>query len=162
MGNRSRVAILACLLSLTALGQDATLAIRGDVQTPLNLSMSDLARMPHEKVNFSEMGKPAISYEGVAVPEILKKAGVPLGKDLRGKALATYVLAKARDGYEVVFGLAEFDSEFGNERIIVADKADGKSLDQDHGPLRLVVANDKRAARSVRMLEALEIVRLEK
>jgi hypothetical protein len=62
----------------------------------------------------------------------------------------------------VVFGLAEFDSEFGNERIIVADKADGKSLDQEHGPLRIVVGNDKRAARSVRMVESLEIVRVEK
>lgn len=103
-----------------------------------------------------------MSYEGVLLREILKRAGVPLGKELRGKALASYVVAKARDGYQVVFSLGEMDTTFGNESILVADKRDGKALFGYQGPFRLVCANDKAGARSVRMLEALELVRLQK
>jgi hypothetical protein len=81
---------------------------------------------------------------------------------LRGKGLSTYVLAKAHDGYEVVFSLAELDADFGDAHIIIADKEDGKPLPGERGPFRLAVANDKRAARSIRMLEELEVVRLRK
>ena len=93
---------------------------------------------------------------------MLARAGAPLGRELRGKALATYVLAKARDGYQVVFGLAEVDASFANEPILIADKRDGKPLFGYQGPFRLVCPNDKAGARSVRMLETLEIVRLRK
>jgi hypothetical protein len=47
-------------------------------------------------------------------------------------------------------------------RAIVADKRDGKPLFQYQGPIRLVLPNDKAGARSVRMLEKLEIVKLRK
>jgi len=90
------------------------------------------------------------------------KAGGPIGKQLRGKALASYILAKAHDGYEVVFAVGEIDAEFGNEQILVADKRDGKPLFGYQGPFRLVCPNDKAGARSVRMLETLEVVRLQK
>ncbi len=103
-----------------------------------------------------------IEYEGVPLREILKKAGAPLGNQLRGKALASYVLAKAHDGYQVVFALGELDAAFGNEKILVADKRDGKPLFGYQGPFRLVCPNDKAGARSVRMLETLEVVRLQK
>ena len=72
------------------------------------------------------------------------------------------MLAKAHDGYQVVFTLGEIDPAFGNEQIIVADKRDGKPLFGYQGPFRLVCPNDKAGARSVRMLETLEIVRLQK
>ena len=46
--------------------------------------------------------------------------------------------------------------------ILVADKRDGKPLFGYQGPFRLVCPNDKAGARSVRMLETLEFVRLQK
>ena len=103
-----------------------------------------------------------MEYEGVPLGEILKRAGAPIEKELRGKALASYVLAQARDGYQVVFTLAEVAPDFANEPIVVADRRDGKPLPEPQGPLRLVCPNDKAGARSVRMLQSLEIVRLRK
>jgi hypothetical protein len=138
------------------------LTVRGDIPTPLILKADDLARMPRETVSVSDQDGTKVNYEGVALREILKRAGVPLGKDLRGKALASYVLAKAHDGYQVVFSLGEMDDAFGNESILVADKRDGKALFGYQGPFRLVCPNDKAGARSVRMLETLELVRLQK
>jgi DMSO/TMAO reductase YedYZ molybdopterin-dependent catalytic subunit len=146
-----------------ALGQNppvAELTIRGDIPAPLILKADDLARMPREAVSIPEQDGTKVNYEGVPLREILQRAGVPLGKDLRGKALASYVLAKARDGYQVVFSLGEMDTALGNQSILVADKRDGKPLFGYQGPFRLVCPNDKAGARSVRMLETLELVRL--
>jgi hypothetical protein len=138
------------------------ITIRGDIPAPLELKAEDLAKMPRETVSIPEQDGTKVDYEGVPLREILKRAGAPQGKDLRGKALASYVLAKAHDGYQVVFTLAEVDAAFADEKIVVADKRDGKPLFGYQGPFRLVCPGDKAGARSVRMLETLEIVRLQK
>jgi hypothetical protein len=136
--------------------------VSGDVATPLTLNADDLSKMPREKVSIPDQDGTNIEYEGVLLREVMKKAGAPLGNQLRGKALASYILAKAKDGYQVVFTLGELDTEFANEKILVADKRDGKPLFGYQGPFRLVVEKDHAGARSVRMLEAIEFVRLQK
>ena len=138
------------------------LTILGDVASVVTLRLSDLAQMPRETVSIPDPDGTKVSYEGVPLREILKRAGVPSGKDLRGKALSSYIVAKAHDGYQVVFSLGEMDASFGNESILVADRRDGKPLFGYQGPFRLVCPNDKSGARSVRMLETLELVRLQK
>jgi DMSO/TMAO reductase YedYZ molybdopterin-dependent catalytic subunit len=140
----------------------AALTITGDIPATLTLKPDDLAALPRESATFTEEGGSKIVYEGVPLREILTKAGAPLGKDLRGKNLASYILAKAHDGYQVVFTLAELDPQFANESVLIADKRDGKPLPERQGPLRLVCASDKEGARSVRMLETIEVVRLRK
>jgi DMSO/TMAO reductase YedYZ molybdopterin-dependent catalytic subunit len=140
----------------------AMLTVTGDIPTPLTLRAEDLAAMPREKASIPEQDGTEIEYEGVPLREVLKRAGAPLGGQLRGKALASYVVAKAHDGYQVVFTLGEIDAQFGNQQIIVADKRDGKSLFGYQGPFRLVCPHDKAGARSVRMLETLEFVKLQK
>lgn len=143
-------------------GAASDLTVRGDIPAPLILKADDLARMPREAVSIPGNDGTKENYEGVPLREILKRAGVPSGKELRGKALASYILAKAHDGYQVVFSLGELDEGFGNESIIVADKRDGKALSGNQGPFRIVCPNDKAGSRSVRMLETLEVVRLQK
>jgi len=81
----------------------------------------------------------------------------PLGSELRGKALANYVLATGSDGYRAVLALAEIDPSFHPGEIVVADTMDGKALDAHSGPFKLVVSEDKRPARSVRNLVSIEL-----
>jgi DMSO/TMAO reductase YedYZ molybdopterin-dependent catalytic subunit len=138
----------------------ATLTVTGDIPTPLTLKAEDLASMPREKGVVKEQDGTTVEYEGVPLREVLKRAGAPLGNQLRGKVLASYIVAKAHDGYEVVFTLGEVDAAFANEQILVADKIDGKPLFGYQGPLRLTIPGDKAGARSVRMLETIEVVRL--
>jgi hypothetical protein len=164
-----RIAILAGISAIFAFAQSpeaqsgaAILTVAGDVASPAQFKAEDLAKMPRQTVTVRDEDGGTISYEGVLLREVLARAGAPLGKELRGKALASYVLAKAHDGYEVVFGLGELDPTFGNASILVADKRDGKPLFGYQGTFRLVCPNDKAAARSVRMLETLEVVRLRK
>jgi DMSO/TMAO reductase YedYZ molybdopterin-dependent catalytic subunit len=138
------------------------LTVRGDLPETLVLKAADLTQLPRETVGVADQDGTQINYEGTPLREILKRAGVPIGKELRGKALASYIVAKAHDGYQVVFSLGELGTDFGNESILVADKRDGKPLFGYQGPLRLVCPNDKAGARSVRMLETIEFVRLQK
>lgn len=139
----------------------ASFSVTGDVAGTVTFTSEDLAKMPREKVHIPDPAGADVVYEGVPVREILKRAGV-LTTPLRGKALAAYVPAKGNDGYQVAFGIAEFDPEFGNEAILVVDQREGKPLPANQGAFRLVCPNDHAGARSVRMLAALEVVRLQK
>jgi hypothetical protein len=96
-------------------------------------------------------------YEGVELADLLTKYGAPLGKELRGPALANYVVATGSDGYKVVFSLAEVDPSFHPGNVLVADTMNGKPLDAHTGPFRLVVTEDQRPARGVRNLVSLEV-----
>jgi hypothetical protein len=155
--------LLSILCAALQCGQGATqITISGDIPARLVLTAGDLANMPRQTVSVPDQNGAKTEYEGVPLREILKRAGAPVEKELRGKALTSYVLATARDGYQVVFTLAEVAPEFANQSILVADKRDGKVLSGNQGPFRLVCPNDKAGARSVRMIEALEIVRLRK
>jgi hypothetical protein len=162
-------ALLAMLMSPTALwaqppaaaAPPATLTIAGDVSKPVSLTAAELKALPRTRVEIKEDGR-TLTYEGVLVGEILKRAGAPLGGDLRGNAIATYVLASATDGYQVLFSLAELDPAFTSNDIIVADTIDGKPLFAYQGPFRIVAPKDARGARSIRMLERLDVVRLKK
>jgi hypothetical protein len=158
---------LPALFALTALvcaqaPPAAVLAVQGDIARPLALTADDLAKMPRETASVPAPDGSKIVYAGVTLLALLQKAGAPFGKQLRGKVLTTYVLAKAQDGYQVIFTLGELDPDFGNESILVADHRDGKPLPDKQGPFRLVCPNDHEGARSVRMLQTLEIVRLAK
>jgi DMSO/TMAO reductase YedYZ molybdopterin-dependent catalytic subunit len=144
-----------------AAATEQTLVVTGDVTQALTLKPSDLKTMPRTTVTVTEEGR-EISYEGVLVGELLKRAGAPVGRDPSGKAVASYVRASAKDGYQVVFSLAEVDPGFTSNDIIVADTIDGKPLFDYQGPLRIVAPHDKRGARSIRMLQRIEVVRLVK
>ena len=96
-------------------------------------------------------------YQGVRLSDLLSKAGVPLGEKLRGRALATYVVAKASDGYAVVYSIAELDPAMTDNQVIVADTMNGKHLDAKEGPFKIVVPGDKRPARWIRMLTTLRV-----
>jgi DMSO/TMAO reductase YedYZ molybdopterin-dependent catalytic subunit len=154
---------LLCLGAVSVAAQSAQelkIAVTGDVATPLTLNANDLAKMPREHVDVAGPDGAKTAYEGVALQEILKKAGIGFGSQLRGKALAGYVLAEGSDGYAVVFSLGELEPNLGGERVIIADTRDGKPLAADQGPARLVLPADKEGARSVRMLQRLEVIKL--
>ncbi len=142
--------------------QELKLEVTGDVPMPVTLTASDFASLPRETAEVTEMDGTKSTYEGVTLQEILKKAGISFGKQMRGKGLAGYVLASAKDGYQVVFGTGELDPGLGGAKILVADKRDGKPLFEYQGPIRLVVPADKEGARSVRMLDKLQVVMLRK
>ena len=146
---------------LPAQDSQPTLQVTGAVKQALTLSADDLAKMPRATVKTTSGGMETL-YDGVWLHEVLKKAGVPLGSELRGKALSSYVIAEAQDGYQVVFSLGELDPSFIDNEILLADTANGKPLFGAQGRFRLVVPKDKPGARSIRMLTKIEVVQVRK
>jgi hypothetical protein len=134
-----------------------TLQLIGKART-VTLTLAELKPMPHETVTVHNPHANADeSYSGVPLSDLLVKVGAPLGKDLHGEALASYVVAVGADGYKAVLALGEIDPSFHPGEVIVADSMDGKPLDAHSGPFRLVVSEDKRPARSVRNLTTIEL-----
>jgi DMSO/TMAO reductase YedYZ molybdopterin-dependent catalytic subunit len=138
-----------------------TVQVTGAVKQVLFLTADDLVKMPRATARTTNNGIETV-YEGVPLHEVLKRAGVPMGSELRGKALASYVLAEAQDGYQVVFSLGELDPSFIDNQVLLADTANGKPLFGAQGRFRLVVPKDKLGARSVRTLIKLEVVQVRK
>jgi hypothetical protein len=125
------------------------------------LAASDLAKLPRHTAVLDDHGK-QVSYEGALLRDLLAQNGVSFEKGLHGKQLASYVAAVASDGYEVVFALGDFDPTIMDSDILMADKREGRALDSKEGPLRIVVPHDKRPARSLRMLQEIDVVQLRK
>jgi DMSO/TMAO reductase YedYZ molybdopterin-dependent catalytic subunit len=125
-----------------------SLKISGEVTRPLQLTLEDIAAMPHKMAVLNDRdGKPR-TFSGVPLSAVLSKAGVTMGKELRGGNLSKYLLVKCADGYEVLFSLAELDNSFTNKIIVLADSIGGKPLPKSKGPLRIIVPGEKKPARS--------------
>src|SRR5215469_9726122 len=125
---------------------------------PVHLAIGDLKTLPRLTVTIHNSHTNADeTYSGVRVADLLTKVGAPLGSDLRGKALAHYIVATGSDGYQAVIALGEVDPAFHPGEVLVADRMNGKALDEHNGPLKLVVTEDKRPARSVRNLATIEL-----
>jgi hypothetical protein len=93
--------------------------VAGDLRTPRSFSLDELKAMPRKRVEVKDEDGRTLAYEGVLVAEVLKRAGATLGSDLRGNAVATYVVASAADGYQAVFSLAELDPALTGSEVIV-------------------------------------------
>ena len=147
----------------SAASEPFRLTVNGDVKNPLSLSLDDVPRLPRKTITVANehAGENEV-YEGTPLAGLLKQAGAVQGAQLRGKAMATYVVAEGSDGYRVIYSLAELDSDFQDSEVIVADTMDGKPLGDKLGPLRLVAPHDKRPARWVRMLRSIQVVNISK
>lgn len=159
--------LLALLCVPVALGQTnqgtapaaPVLSVGGEVARALKLSAADLAKLPRQTVSAKDHDGKAATFEGVALVEVLRLAGVEFGEKLRGKNLALFLVVDAADGYRAVFALPELDPAFTDEAIILADRRDGKTLSEAEGAWRIVVPGDKRQARWVRQVVSLTIRR---
>jgi hypothetical protein len=125
---------------------------------PWKLRTEELRALPHTAIKVHDAHTNADeTYSGVRLADLLAKMGVQLGSELRGQALADYIVATGSDGYKAVLALGEVDPSFHPGEVLVADMMNGKPLDSHSGPFKLVVTEDKRPARSVRNLVSIEL-----
>lgn len=138
-------------------GQSFTVLVAG--KPALVLSEEELLKMPQHTAKVKEHESEA-TYSGASLHDVLVRAGAPSGNQLHGRAISSYVLASATDGYQAVFTLTEMDPGFTDDQVLVADRVNGQALPETQGPFRIIAVHDKKPARSVRMLEKIEVVQL--
>jgi DMSO/TMAO reductase YedYZ molybdopterin-dependent catalytic subunit len=149
--------LVTSFLFLTLIASAQSITVGGEVATPLTLTAADLLGMPRSTAVAKDKQGAPHSFEGVALADIFKKAGVTTGRDLRGENLAKYVLVSCADNYQVVFSLAELDSSFTDREVILADKIEGKPLPAGTGPFRIVVPGEKKPARNCFQVLSIDI-----
>lgn len=156
-----RLLLLGLLLSAGHLfAEDALLRIVG-LEKTVSLSPADWEKLPRTTLAALEPhAKTEYRYAGVDARTLLLLVDAPLGDKLRGAAHRLGVLVRARDGYTILFALAEFDAAFSSRTLLLADRMNDRPLRENAAPLQLIAPGDTRGARWVRMVTSLEIVSL--
>jgi len=154
---RNQLLLIAVALLLTTASVAQTLTIAGEVRKPLTLQPADLKALPHLELTAADRDGKEHRYAGIPLITLLTQAGASTGAALKGKNLTKYVVVKAADGYEVVFALAELDPDFSTRTILLADSIDGAPLTDGVGTYRVVVPGEKKPARWIRQVTAIEV-----
>ena len=153
-----KLVLAAALAVLAGPALAQSVALQGPDGQAATLSAADLAALPHVSVTAPQHGKTS-TFEGAPLGDVVARVGAASGKAVRGPELATVIRVTAKDGYQVVFGLAETDPGTRKGKIILAGRDASGPLKED-GPFRIVVEDDLRPARSARMVEKIEVIRL--
>jgi hypothetical protein len=120
-------------------------------------SVADLKAMPQQTVIVhNEHTKVDEKYMGVAVSDLLAKAGFVADKTTQKKMLHSYLQAEGTDKYWVLYSATEAEGSEHNGDVIVATSMDGKDLGAD-GNFKLVSTEDKKPQRWVRNLTAITL-----
>jgi DMSO/TMAO reductase YedYZ molybdopterin-dependent catalytic subunit len=151
------IVVALVVLPRAADGQNV-LTVDGEVRTVLTLSLDDLRAMSHQRVEVENQGARVI-YEGIPLMEILRRAGVAIGRTLlEGRALVSMVYVTAVDGFQAAFALAELEAGSSSQRAFLVDTQDGRALPPADGPLRVIAPGDKDPARWVRHVRGITVV----
>ena len=160
----SAVTLMCAALAASAAAQSPapdTLALTGPGQQTV-ISLAALKAMPQETVTvINGHTHQQETYSGIPLATLLVKVGAPEPGAIHGKVMSEYILATGSDNYHVVLSLGEIESTFHPGKVLVADMLNGKPLDTQQGPFKLVVEEDRMPARSVHNLVKLELKQAE-
>lgn len=155
------VLVLLLALAFPALAEDvsrtaARIELSGIGGAPFALTPPMLAQLPafEQDVSFQTLkGMSSGHYKGVLFWDVLQSLKAFDGLEHNAELGKTF-LVRASDGYEIAFSVGEIHPQFGNTPLMLATEVDGKPID---GGWRLIVPGDKRGARAVHDITAIDI-----
>ena len=151
-----RLLLAAALAWPAAAGQaaDIALSLSGRLAHPRSFSAAELAALPQAALPApaSDLAAPGPHWTAVLLWPLLDQAGW-VDQPGRKTHLQHVILARGRDGYTVALSIGELDPAFEGKQVLIATGRDGKAL----GSLDLVVPGDRRHARWVHDLQAIEV-----
>jgi len=121
------------------------------------IDATTLAGLTRRTISATDEGGHTNTYSGFSLEDLLLKQGLPHGGPVRGKAMLTYVMISAADGYHVLYTLPELDASYTDHIVLIADTRDGQPFLPDSGPYRLITPFDKRDARWVKQVTAVDV-----
>jgi hypothetical protein len=131
-----------------------TLTVNGNAT---KLSVTDLQAMPQKTVKVHNAhNNMDETYAGVALGDLLAKAGFVADKTTQKKMLHSFIQAEGTDKYWVLYSAIEAEPSEHDGDVIVATAMDGKPLGAD-GNFKLISTADKKPQRWVRNLTAITL-----
>jgi len=121
------------------------------------MTVTDLAEYPRKELTMIHMGEGkgfhGISdYSGAAFKALLNDAGI-------NNDLTSVFIVSAPDGYRALFSYGEVFLNRGDDSIIMADKIDGKAIEEG-GKFFLAPCDDIMSDRDVKSVEKIEAISL--
>lgn len=127
---------------------------------PLSLDAAAWAKLERHAFTARDKNGKDVQFEGVAIKDLLKAAGLTLGGHRPAVGGAGFcVVVEAADGYTAVLSMPEVANDDPGHTIYVADRRDGQALDAKEGPLRLIVPADPLPSRWVRSVVAIRLAK---
>jgi hypothetical protein len=155
-----KIAVLSLALFIgSAVPGGAQTSMPAPVPAPIHIAINadTLKGLPRKTINATDEHGHAFTFTGVALDDLLVKAGAPHGEPVRGKVMLSYVLITAADNYHVLFTMPELDPSFTDHTVLIAETVDGAPIAADSGPYRLITPYDKRNARWVKKVTAVDL-----
>jgi hypothetical protein len=149
-------ALFAAALAAAVPGPSAPPALKMPAKPDQTITPESLLGNDQRDVRLEDSQGNVTVYHGVPLLEVLEKGGLDV-RSMAGERqyAASVLLARARDGYTVVFSIGELRAARANPRVfLVAETAEGP-LPEKEGPVRLVVYGD--VVRSAYALATLEL-----
>ncbi len=150
------IAALFIITGETGAQAAAGMTIRGPDGREVVLDAARLAALPRVSGTVSDHGTPA-TYRGIPLRDVLRASGVTPTDSLRGPLLRRVLVFVGADGYRAVVALGDLDPSLGARAMFLVDEQNGAALPPTHGPWRLIVDGDLRAARWVRQVVRIEV-----
>lgn len=160
----SAVALALTTPGVPAMAQQAGIAISGAVERPGTIAPDAIRGLPQQTLTVgydTSNGPREGQFVGPNLWDVLRQAGMAGG---RGDSLGLVVIARAADGYTIVFSGAELNPGIhrGTPVPILAharQEAGGQQpLSGNEGPLRLVVPSDRIGGRYVLRVTGLHVI----
>lgn len=158
-----RWGISACPRPESGVHVEESVCLTGLVNTPQRLTVEELQALGNtqtiETTYVSGRGESTHTFKGVPLLDVVNEAGngLILNPDQKNDKLSKYMVFTAWDDYEVIVSWGEIDPGFENKNVLIAWEQDGKALEGEDGPVRLVVPGDIHGGRYVHGVHTIEV-----
>jgi DMSO/TMAO reductase YedYZ molybdopterin-dependent catalytic subunit len=165
------------LLDLALIGsaqpkEEPSIIVAGIIERKrITVMASELGKLPKRTATIKTDKGTAMTFEGVALRDILEQSGVNFGQRLHGARLMAFVVVEGAPpslsafslqdagDYRALFSLPELDPTFTDQQpVILALTQDGKPLSAADGPFRLVVPSEKRTVRWIKDVKMIYVL----
>lgn len=152
--------ILMLLLCASAVAQSDTVSVRVQhgAACDARISLERVKALPHRTATIASHDGAQATYEGALLKDVILQACPSAAAIDKRTMVRTAVRVGASDGYSALVALTEADTSFRERPVLLTWMKDGAPLDDHDGPLQLIVPDDRRHARDVRNVNALEVI----
>lgn len=130
--------------------------VRKDCDTWLTLEQ--VRALPVHEATVTERDGSQATYQGAWLGEVLDAGCDSTARLDKHGSLRAVVKVTAADGFMAVVALAEALPDFRERPVLLAWSRNGQPLSERHGPLQLVLPDDRKPGRNVRQVKLLEVV----
>lgn len=148
-----------CLYAGPSFGQGDDHALQ--VERPgcsAGLTLAQLRALPLQEMSIVERDGGSATYQGAWLGDVLDLGCDSTAKLDKHGVLRAAVKVIGSDGFVAVVALAEAVPDYRERPVMLAWSREGKPLSDRHGPLQLVLADDRRPGRNVRQVSRLEVI----